>query len=228
MNPSPIPPVEVERGVMTLLFDSISLGMQAQVAPDNDLSTTLSRASIVASTLFIEACANCALDLLALKPRFAGEVDRLSTAGKLDLFLHLRFKGRALDRSRVEYQGYVELKRFRDAFVHPRAQKFDWLEWSEESSESTSPQTNLLRLPTIPAFCGPEVVPTVLQATHRFMAYFFKDLCKMKPSHVTGLLFSRNPVPELKFASIPYWRPHVHAWLAREKVNIDYMRIGTL
>ena len=213
---------------MTLLFDSISLGMQSQVAPDNDLSTTLARASIVASTLFIEACANCALDLLALKPRFADEVDRLSTAAKLDLFLQLRFKDRALDRSRVEYQSYVELKRFRDAFVHPRAQKSDWVEWSEESSESVSPQSNLLRLPTIPAFCGPELVPTVLQATHRFMGYFFKDLCKMKPSHVTGLLFSRDPIPELKFAAIPYWRPSIHAWLAREKVAINYMRIGTL
>ena len=228
MDSKSTPPVEVDRGVLTLLYDSISLGMLSQVAPDNDSSTTLSRASVVAATLYIEACANCCLDLLNLTTRFAEEVDRLSTVAKLELFLRLQYKGRTLDRSRVEYQGYVELKRFRDAFVHPKAQRYEWKSWSEEESESFSPQTNLLGLPLIPSYCGPEVVSTALKATHRFMAYFFHDLCRMSPSHVTGLLFSREQLPNPKSGDVPYWRRHIHTWLSNEGISIKYMRIGRL
>jgi hypothetical protein len=215
-------PVEVDRGVMTLLYDSITLGMMSQVAPDNDASMTLARASVVATTLYIEACANSCVDLLNLSARFGGEVDRMSTVAKLELFLRLQYKGRALDRSRTEYQGYVELKRFRDAFVHPKAQRYEWKSWSEEASESVSPQTNLLGLPTIPSFCGPEVVPTALRASHAFMGYFFRDLCKMLPSHVTGLLFSRQPLPDVKQGDVPYWRRPIHTWVAEQGISLKY------
>jgi hypothetical protein len=220
------PPVEVDRGVLTLLYDSISLGMMSQAAPDNESSTTLARASVVATTLYIEACANCCLDLLNLTTRFADEVDRLSTSAKLELFLQLKYKSRTLDRSRSEYQGYIELKRFRDAFVHPKAQQYQWTSWSEEESESASPQTNLLRLPLIPSYCGPEVVPTALKATHDFMSHFFRDLCRMSPGHVTGLLFSREPLPNPKRGNVPYWGRHIHSWLVTEGISLKYMRIG--
>lgn len=213
---------------MTLLFDSISLGMMSQVAPDNDASTTLARASVVATTLYIEACANCCLDHLDLPSRFADEVDRLSTAAKLEIFLRLKYPGRTMDRSRVEYQGYSELKRFRDVFVHPRAQQYQWKSWSEEESESFSPQTSLLGLPLIPSYCGPEVVPVALKASHAFMSYFFRELCRMRPLHVTGLLFSREQTPHPKAGDVPYWRKNIHTWLANEGVSLKYMRIGRL
>ena len=214
----PSAPVEVDRGVMTLLYDSITLGMMSQTALDNDSSMTLSRASVVATSLYVEACANSCVDLLNLSTRFGDEVDRMSTIAKLELFVQLRYKDRVLDRSRTEYQGYVELKRFRDAFVHPKAQKYDWKTWSDEESESFSPQTSLLGLPTIPSFCGPEVVPIALRASHAFMNYFFRDLCRMLPSHVTGLLFSRQALPDLKTGDVPYWRRHIHRWLAEQGI----------
>ena len=125
---------------MTLLTDSIRLAMEAQRFDDNDFRNTLARASIVSSVLYVEACANCCIDLLELPSQFGAEVDRMSTAGKLDFFLHMKFKGRAIDRSRAEYQIYGELRKFRDAFVHPKAQKYEWLEWSENSSTATSPR----------------------------------------------------------------------------------------
>lgn len=122
------PPLAVERGITTLLADSISLAMESERHEDLDVRNTLARASIVSSVLFLEACANCCLDLLGLGTRFSDEVDRLPTIAKYDLFLHIRFRGRSIDRSRCEYQGYVELKTLRDSFVHPRAQKYEWIE----------------------------------------------------------------------------------------------------
>ena len=80
------------------------------------------RASIVSSVMYIEACANCCIDVLELPSQFGAEVDPMSTAGKLDFFLHMKFKGRAIDRSRAECQVYGELRKVRDAFVHPKAQ----------------------------------------------------------------------------------------------------------
>lgn len=213
---------------MTLLYDSVTLAMHAQSAPDHEFQDTLARAAIVASMLYIEACANCCLSLLSLTSRFSEEIDRLPTGAKLDLFLRLKYKNRILDRSRVEYQGFVELRRFRDAFVHPKAQKYEWIEWAEEESVSASPRTNLLSLPTIPSFCGPPDAAIAIRATHIFVGHFFRDLCRMKPTSVATLLTSYDQVPGTRSQLIPYWRSHVHAWLARESIDLSYIRIGKL
>ena len=213
---------------MTLLDDSVSLAMEAEDHFASDFQNTLSRASIISSVLYVEACANCCIDLLELSGRFADEVDHMSTAAKLDFFLHVRFRGRAIDRSRAEYQVYAELRRLRDAFVHPKAQKFDWIEWSETASTSTSPKFQASGLPRIPAFCSSKDAISALRATHAFMGHFFRDLCRMRPTHVSALLNSEDVIPNTKEAVIPYWtRPAKH-WLSRNSIDLSYLRLRWL
>jgi len=223
-----VPPIAVERSVMTLLTDSIRLAMEAQRFDDNDFCNTLARASIVSSVLYVEACANCCVDLLQLPAQFAAEVDRMSTAAKLDLFLHMKYKGRAIDRSRAEYQLYGELRKFRDAFVHPKAQRYEWLKWSEEGSTATSPRLKATGLPRIPAFAYSEDALKALRSTHKFIGYFFGDLCRMRPTHVSTLLSSEDESPSVKGPVFPYWPRAIQWWLRREGVDMSYMRLGRL
>ena len=82
-------PIAVERGIPTLISDAIALAIEAQNHSEIETQNTLARASIISSVLFLEACANCCLDMLALNQRFAADVDRLPTISKFDLFLYI-------------------------------------------------------------------------------------------------------------------------------------------
>lgn len=219
------PPIAVERGIRTLVADSIALAMDAESHSDIDQKNRLARASIVSSLLFLEASANCCLDLLNLGARFAGEVDRLPTIAKYDLFLRIRCRGRALDRGRAEVQGYGELKSLRDSFVHPRAQRFEWIEWSEDSDVSTSPKSKALGLTKIPSYCFPDDAITALKAAHRFAGYFFSECARMKPRQVSALLHSEAEVPDLTDPVIPAWPRTVRHWLTLHEIDLSYMRM---
>lgn len=218
-------PIAVERGISTLVADSIDLAMDAEINGDIDQQNRLARASIVSSLLFLEATANCCLDLLNLGSRFASEIDRLPTIAKYDLFLRIRYRARALDRGRAEVQGYGELKALRDSFVHPRAQRFDWLDWSEDSDVSTSPKSKTLGLTKIPSYCFPDDAITALKATHCFARYFFSECARMKPREVSALLHSEAEIPDLTDSVIPAWPRPVQHWLGRHKINLGYMKL---
>lgn len=219
------PPIAVERGIQTLITDAISLAIEAEQKHDNDLQHTLARASIISSAFFLEACANSCIDMLGLGTRFSDEVDKLPTIAKFDLFLQIRFRGKKLDRSRTEYQGYSELKILRDSFVHPRAQRYEWIEWSEDSSTSTSPRSKYLGLAKIPAYCYSEDAVIALQASHRFASYFFKDCCGFRPKQVSALFHSEDQVPSLKEDIAAAWPKTTKEWLISHDINLNYMRI---
>ena len=219
------PPVAFERGIATLVSDGVALAIEAERNSDLELQNALARASIVSSVLFLEASANCCIDLLALGGKFAGEIDRLPTIAKFDVFLHVRFRGRAIDRSRTEYQGYVELKTLRDSFVHPRAQKYEWLEWSENSSVSTSPKSKALGLTKIPSYCYPADAVVALRAAHSFARYFFKECAGLRPSQVSALFHSEAIVPDLTDTILPSWPTNIRVWLGSHGIDLGYMRL---
>lgn len=219
------PPVAVERGITTLVSDSIALAMDSISHDDYDLRSTLARASIISSALYLEACANCCLDLLDLGSRFSDEVDRLPTIAKYDFFLHMKFRDRSIDRSRAEYQGYVELKTLRDSFVHPRAQHYEWLEWSENSSVSISPKSKSLGISKIPSYCYSEDAVIALRASHRFARYFFSGCARFRPSQVSALLHSEAEVPDLKDKVASCWPKSTQTWLEDNAIDLSYMRI---
>lgn len=219
------PPLAVERGIATLVSDSIDLAMEAELHADHDFQHTLARASILSSALFVEACANACIDLLGLGSKFADEVDRLPTIGKLDLFLHVRLRGVAINRSRAEYQGFCELKNLRDSFVHPRAQRYEWLEWTESSSVSTAPKTKSLGMSKIPSFCFSGDAIIALRAAHRFTGYFFRECARMRPKQVSALFHSESVVPDLTDTVTPSWPMSTKKWLDSRSIDVSYFRV---
>ncbi|NMF90231.1 hypothetical protein [Aromatoleum petrolei] len=221
-------PVAVDRGAFALLEDSVVLAMRAEAETDFDVAASLGRSSVLATTLFVEACANTCLDMLALETAFAGDVDRLPTLSKFDLFLRLYRPQRKIDRSRHEVQGVIELKRIRDSFVHPKGQRVIWDSWSPEQSTSRSPRTKATDLPKILSFCGQEDPPRAMIAAHSFLGYFFVELSRFRPSHVSSLLFSEQQVPSLHEKLVPYWKSDRHHWLKMKMINFSYVRIGKL
>jgi hypothetical protein len=227
MDPAP---VAVDRGAFALLEDSVVLAMRAEAEfeVDFEIAASFARSSVLATTLFVEACANTCLDMLALDTAFASDVDRLPTLSKFDLFLRLYRPQQKIDRSRHEVQGAIELKRIRDSFVHPKGQRVIWESWSPEESTSRSPRTKATDLPKILSFCGHEDVPRAMIAAHSFLAYFFNELSRFRPSHVSSLLFSEQQVPSLYERLVPYWKSDRHRWLKANMVSLNYMRIGKL
>lgn len=199
--------------------------MESEVHARYDFRGTLARASILSSVLFLEACANACLDTLDLGRRFSDEIDRLSTAGKFDLFLRMRPRSKPLDRSRSEFQGYSELKSLRDAFVHPKAQKYDWLEWSEHSSVSTSPKSSALGMAKIPAYCTTKDAVIALRASHRFVSYYFRDCAKLPRTQVSALFYSEAIVPDLRDGITPGVRTSIRAWLQENQIDLSYMKV---
>lgn len=219
-------PAAVERGIPSLIDDAIALAMESEVHDNFDLRNTLARASILSSVLFLEACANACLDTLNLGRRFSEEVDRLSTAGKFDFFLRLHPRSKPLDRSRSEFQGYAELKTLRDAFVHPKAKKYDWIEWSEESSVSTSPKSTALGIAKIPAYCSTHDAIVALRASHRFVGYALRDCAKLSSVRVSALFHSEAVVPDLAEQVSACLHASVRRWLRSNDIDVSYMRIS--
>jgi len=218
-------PIAVERGIATLIDDAITLAMESETHSDYSFQDTLARASILSSTLFLEACANACLDMLNLGRRFSNEIDRLPTIAKFDLFLRMRSPRSSIDRSRSEFQGYSEMKALRDAFVHPKAQRYDWITWSEESSKSSSPRSATLDLAKIPAYCSSGDAVTALRASHSFASYILKECAKISSVRVSTLFYSEAVVPVFGERVAPCWDKSVRKWLHEKNIDVKYMRI---
>lgn len=221
-----VPPESYERGIATLLTDSISLARESEDHHDVDHRNTLARASVVTSMLYLEACANGCLAMLDLGTRLTEELDKLSTIAKFDVFLRIKFRGRAIDRSHKEYQGFMELKNLRDAMAHPKAQKFERIKWTPKSSASKSPQSSSLKLSKIPAYCSTADAITALRASHQFAAYFFRDCCRFRPKQVSALIHSEDDVPDLSNVITPLWYTSLKAWLEDNSIDVSYMSIN--
>jgi hypothetical protein len=222
-------PDEVDRGTMTFLADSVDLAMEAERLGPTEFGNTLSRSSLLSTNLFLEACANTCLDMLAIEShQFASEIDRLPLIAKFELVVKLQFPNRTFNRSRHEVQGAVELKRVRDSFVHPKGQRIIWDSWSPNSSVSRSPRTKALDLPRIATYCHLGDAVVALKAAHAFLRYFFKDVCRFGPRRVGALLTSEDPVPNLKSSDVIYWERAKHQWLRKHHIDLSYMRIGSL
>ncbi len=222
------PPDAVDRGTLVFLEDSIVLAMRSEVEQDSEAIGTLARASIMATAMFVEGCANTCLDMLSLDRQFATDIDRLPTLSKFELFVRLYRPRAKLERSRHEVQGLVELKKVRDLFVHPKGQAIIWESWSPEASSSRSPRTKLTDLPKIASYSYDEDAVRAMKAAHVFLKYFFSKVCRFRSSHVSALLLSEDRIPNPKEKNAPYWDRHRHTWLKSKKVDLGYMRIGAL
>lgn len=221
-------PQAVDRSTMTFLEDRILLAMRAESELDLEFQNALSRSALLASTHLLEASANTCIDSLALGNGFANDIERLPFLSKFEIYVRLGFPKRKFDRARHEVQGISELKQVRDSFVHPKSQKIIWESWSPDRSISRSPRTKSIDLPKIAGYCCPDDAVRALKATHAFLRYVFKDVCRLSAIRVNSLLCSEDLVPVHVEPVVPYWPRHTHHWLHKHEIHLGYMRIGKI
>ena len=67
--------------------------------------------------------------------------------------------------------------------------------------------------------CQAEDAMRAMQDVHKFLHYFFKELCGFKPSDVTSLILPNAGV-------IPNWGWDRFSWLTVKKIDVGYIEIG--
>jgi hypothetical protein len=102
------------------LVDSLHYACLAKEVPEKQKE--FSRSSILSACLSIEALANCCLESMALSGKLGKDFDKLTTLGKIDLYLLSRHAV-TLDRGKYPVQIAEKLVSKRNDFVHPRHQK---------------------------------------------------------------------------------------------------------
>ena len=109
-----------DRGFRTLFEDGVHLLLASESATDNDTCNSLARGSIACTMMFPEVAANICIESLQLEAGVFKEIDKLAPLAKFDFFLRTSFRDRKLSSGVLSVQKAQELKRLRDAFVHPK------------------------------------------------------------------------------------------------------------
>ena len=180
------------------------------------------------SLLLLEAVANTLLESLEMESSVLEELDRLGVIAKYDIFLRTAFANRKLNRGLQVVAALRDLKTLRDNFAHAKKVKVVWQSWSEDESTSTCEVTSVLGLPRSPCFWWADTSVAVMRAVHGFLAHYFGDLCRFKPTQVSYLLFSEDRRPSRKNGRVLYWDEETKDLVKGWKVNLDYIRLGTL
>lgn len=228
-----------ERNYWLLLFDSIELFTRAlelqeeskrrgSWIEDRYLVHTLARSSLLASIMMLETAANTCIQSLKLETSLFEDIERLPFLSKLDLFARIRFRGRKLDRGRTEVQQAQELKRLRDEYVHPKLHKvFLEISGKKRVRRTSSGRTPILGIAKNPSSWGIEDAVRGMAAVHKFLAYFFSDVCKYRPIQVTRLLLSeeRRPSPEGEETGMPAFPHSAREMLQRRGVDFSYVKL---
>jgi hypothetical protein len=112
----------IERYFLLLLIDTIKFTKLAQDREiDRFLERSYSRSGIISSAILLECLANILIETID-SGQLRADLDKLPFLSKIDVYLLSRGKP-LLDRGANEVQGAVELKRIRDAFVHPKKRR---------------------------------------------------------------------------------------------------------
>lgn len=217
-----------ERNYFTLLIDSIALLDMAEQEKDFDLSNTLARSSLINSMLIPEVVANICVETLALERSIFQEIDKLSVIGKFDFYLRANFSNRKIDRGIVAIQGLQEIKRLRDAFVHPKKQKVIWVHTSEDEATAEREETPILKVAVNSNFWHSDDAVAVMRGTHLFLKYFFEECCRYSKRKVASLLFSEDAVPEEENLIVPYLHKGTRAKLEEWGADLSYVKLGWL
>jgi hypothetical protein len=223
------PPDAYNRPFEQLLQDSVALAELAhERAHGYDLNATFARHSIIDSLLLLESVANTCLESLEIESSVFDELDRLPVVAKFDIYLRTGFANRKLNRGLHVVAALRDLKILRDNFAHPKRQKIIWEAWSKKESTATCEKTSVLGVSRDPSFWHPDEAIIVMRAVHDFVGYYFKALCKFNATQVASLLFSEARRPNRKDYKIPYWNRESFDQLSQWRVDLSYIRIGSL
>ena len=222
-----------QRSFHMLLDDSINLLDLADDPEHQDLSETFARGSMLSSMLLPEVAANICIETLHLeKDAIFHEIDRISTLGKFEIFVKLSFRNRVINRGISAVEGYQEIKRLRDSFVHPKRLKTNWERTDDgllenfENLTCVPENTAHLKVQKAPMHWVADDARIVMRGAHKFLKYMFKDVCKFSAKRTTSLLFSEELVPDKSQAIYPVYDREVKELLADWGVDLSYLRLA--
>ncbi len=135
------------------------------------------RASIIASTLLLECCANCCIDTLKLGKSFREDIDKLPALSKYELFLSYHNKEKSFDRGCQEIQNASELKYIRDLIVHPKVRRAKWEKANGNFRHADIGETKILKYPNDIEIWDRNYALMSLRIICAFLDHFFLNLC---------------------------------------------------
>ncbi len=224
------PPLTYDRPFRALFEDGVTLLLASERSVESDESSSLARGSIACTMLLPEVAANICIESLHLESWLFGEIDRLSPLAKFDYYLKCRYRGRQIPSGVLPVQKLQELKRLRDAFVHPKRFPVHWKPSAENDGtyHGESKKTQFIGMSSNPTMWFDDDAVRAMKAVHEFLGFFFAGLCKMRKGAVTDLLFSDEVTLGETGAGVYYYRRPFHSALKRWKVETGYFRMGTL
>lgn len=219
--------VSYDRGFQTLFEDGVHLLLSSERENDNDTANSLARGSIACTMMLPEVAANICIESLDLEPSVFKEIDKLAPLAKFDFFLRTNFRDKKLPSGVLPVQKAQELKRLRDAFVHPKKQRVVWTE-VEDTEHGVSERTQFLDMSKNPNMWSGSDAESAMRGAHEFLAFIFRDLCRYTKIRTTLLLFSDDPDLFSKNGGPYYYRWPFRRALRRWQVDISYFKIGAL
>ena len=159
------------------------------------------RASIIASALSVESCANCLLNSVELSSKTSGEIERLPTLTKIDVCIQLAYGDKMkIDRSDNKVAKIQELIGIRNDFVHPKRQSME-AEWGVDPEnpegykidfEYTEMPHTQLKIPKNGLHWNIDHAKSVAVATLEFFDYIFRQILKLDSGEVYHIVGSRT------------------------------------
>jgi len=222
------PSITYDRAFRTLFEDGVHLLLASQAATDHDEAASFARGSIACTMMLPEVSANVCIESLELENSVFNEIDKLAPLAKFDYFLRTTFRNRRIVNGTSQVQKLQELKRLRDAFVHPKRQIVQWEPGENGNFIGRSGRTQFLNMSKNPAMWDEQDAIKAMLGAHDFLRYFFTDLCRYSKKKVTDLLFSDESFVGSGGGGVYYYRPHFHGALRRWQVDVSYFRIGVL
>jgi hypothetical protein len=213
-----------------LFEDGVLLLIASERSNDSDESNSLARGSIACTMMLPEVVANICIESLNLDSLVFNEVDKFSPLAKFDYFMKCRYRNRKVTAGTLPVQKLQELKRLRDSFVHPKRFQVQWTPapTNDGSYIGESKRSQFLGMSTNPTMWHIEDAMRAMRGVHDYLAFFFRELCKMPKGRTTDLLFSDEVLLGEEGAGVFYDDRSFHAALKRWKINTTYFRIDVL
>lgn len=192
-----------------LLADAAFQHRHAKQATDSFVMNRFARASILASALSVECAANCLIASLDLSKKLRNEIDKLSSIGKIDLYLQLR-KIDGFDLGCNEVQKIAELINARNDHVHPKSSTIaTTLGLPKDEIENWVLPLNLdgehrkhLVIPKNAMFWSQTDSLSALKAVTGFFKYLFIDLLKSTDDELHRILPSRLEIGDTHILAV--------------------------
>ena len=179
-----------------LLSDAIYYSRTAFESIDHPDSQRHSRSSVYSSLLTVEAVANCCIGNMNIKGSHLAELDKLNSFAKLDIYSAYRGCG-YMDRGSHIFEKVKELKKLRDASVHPKEIKIPTeVTIDDEQYENyvsikmsfTPKPLKATRLSRSSLFWQANDSRSVLSAIFAFYDYYFVDHLRMRSHDILSVL----------------------------------------